>query len=129
MDVRHFLFRNLHFHRDVSDVDDAAQLVAGIEMLIQLAFDERRGDDAVDRSADFRLAEFLIEDCDLLLQLGDVALPPGGSARAGFPPSSSFSSLSASASSRVLRSDSRSDGFRKHANRGFGLADVSSRGR
>ncbi len=74
MDVGQLFFRDLHFHRDVSDVGNAAQLVAGIQVLIQLAFDERGGDDAVDRGDDIRLAEFLVEDCDLLLQLGDVAL-------------------------------------------------------
>ena len=87
MDVGQLFFRDLHFHRDVSDIGDAAQLVARIQVLIQLAFDERGGDDAVDRSDDIRLVEFLVEDFDLLLAAWRRRPPPGGSARAGFPPS------------------------------------------
>ena len=42
-------------------------------MLIQFAFDERGGDDAVDGRMDIRLAEFLIKDLDLFLKTATSA--------------------------------------------------------
>src|ERR1051326_699217 len=61
-DVAHFLFRNLHLDDDACHIDDPGQLIARTEMLVQLPFHKRRGDDTVDGRPDFRFRELLIEN-------------------------------------------------------------------
>ena len=71
-DVGHLFLGNLHLDNHPGHIDDARQLIARAKMLIQLAFDKRRGHNPVDRSPDFRLRQLLVQDGDLVLQPGHV---------------------------------------------------------
>src|SRR5207244_10726336 len=73
-DVGQLLFRTLHLDDHAGHIGDPAQLVARTQMLIELALDKSCRDNAVDRSADLRLTELLIENSNLFREPVDIRL-------------------------------------------------------
>src|SRR5262249_14820676 len=59
--VEQLLFRNLHFDHDVRNVHDLTQFVTGLEVLVDLTFDERRRHNPINLCTNFRFYQFLFE--------------------------------------------------------------------